>query len=105
MCECDFRYCFILFLHLVTFAHEYHWAFKVGGLAKVEYKVEYHLWRWLTSAILKMKDCKDTKSVEKIRSDDVKNVGLNPKITATDCSHHHFSNWKNSVNTIGHMQI
>lgn len=36
--QTGFRYHFILFLHLVTFAHVFHWVFKAGGLAEVEYK-------------------------------------------------------------------
>lgn len=36
--QSGFRYYFILFLHLVTFAHVFYWVFKGGGLAEVEYK-------------------------------------------------------------------
>lgn len=37
-CANCFRYHFILFLRLVTFAHVLYWVFKAGGLAEVEYK-------------------------------------------------------------------
>lgn len=74
--QSGFRYYFILFLHLVTFAHVFHWVFKASGLAEVEYK-QYYLWRWLTSAILKKKDGKDTQSVIQICSDHLTNFGPN----------------------------
>lgn len=57
------------------------------------------------SAILKKKDCKDTQPVIEICSDHLTNVGLNVKITAMDCSHHHFQAEKNADNITGHIHI